>query len=123
MYYLGPVKQKCQRKIAIIFSSTSINMCFGCSNDSFEYSQHLFWLRNKKIIFSYALLSEGLNYYSSFSSLSFSFFSFLARIFFHFAIFKTDSIGYDLAALPRRGYLSLKFKHYELYQTASIGAV
>ena len=41
-------------------------MCFGCSKEpshldgSFEYPQHMFWLRNKKIIFSYALLSGGL---------------------------------------------------------------
>ena len=27
---------------------------------SFEYPQHMFWLRNKKINFSYALLSGGL---------------------------------------------------------------
>ena len=27
---------------------------------SFEYPQHMFWLRNKKITFSYALLSGGL---------------------------------------------------------------
>ena len=26
---------------------------------SFEYRQHMFWMRNKKIIFSYALLSGG----------------------------------------------------------------
>ena len=30
-------------------------------NRSFEYPQHMFWLRNKKIIFSHALLSGGLN--------------------------------------------------------------
>ena len=42
------------RKIAIIFSSFSLNMCFGCSKEpsnrdgSFEYPQHIFWLRNKK---------------------------------------------------------------------------
>ena len=41
-------------------------MCFGCSKEpshrdgSFEYPQHMFWLRNKKINFSYALLSGGL---------------------------------------------------------------
>ena len=41
-------------------------MCFGCSKDpshrdgSFEYPQHMFWLRNKKIIFWYRLLSGGL---------------------------------------------------------------
>ena len=41
-------------------------MCFGCSKEpshgdaSFEYPQHMFWLRNKKNNFSYALLSGGL---------------------------------------------------------------
>ena len=38
-------------KIAIIFLSISLNMCFGCSkepshqDDSFEYPQHMFWLK------------------------------------------------------------------------------
>ena len=37
-------------------------MCFGAQeNGSFEYPQHMFWLRNKKIIFSYTLLSGGLS--------------------------------------------------------------
>ena len=42
------------RKNVIIFLSISLNMCFGCSkglshrDSSFEYPQHLFWLRNKK---------------------------------------------------------------------------
>ena len=42
-------------------------MCFGCSKEpshrdgSFEYPQHMFRLRNKKIIFIYALLSGGLH--------------------------------------------------------------
>ena len=63
---IGPVKQNIQHKIAIIFLSISLNMCFGCSKEpslrdgSFEYPQHMIWLRNKKIIFSYALLSGGL---------------------------------------------------------------
>ena len=41
-------------------------MCFVCSKEpshgdgSFEYPQHMFWLRNKKINFSSALLSGGL---------------------------------------------------------------
>ena len=45
------------RKIVIIFLSISLNMCFGCSKDpshrdgSFEYPQHMFWLKNKKNIF------------------------------------------------------------------------
>ena len=44
-------------KIAIIFLSISLNMCLGCSkkpshrDGSFEYPQHIFWLRNKKNIF------------------------------------------------------------------------
>ena len=54
------------RKIAIIFLSINLNMYFWCSKEpshrdsSFEYPQHMFWLRNKKIVFSYALLSGGL---------------------------------------------------------------
>ena len=45
-------------------------MCFGCSKDpsnrdvSFEYPQHMFWLKMRKIIFSYALLSGGLGFLS-----------------------------------------------------------
>ena len=41
-------------------------MCFVCSKEpshgdgSFEYPQQMFWLRKKKINFSYALLSGGL---------------------------------------------------------------
>ena len=37
--------------------SSSFNICFGCSKEpshwdgSFEYPQHMFWLRNKKINF------------------------------------------------------------------------
>ena len=61
------VEHSFSRKIAIIYVSISLNMCFGCSKEpsqkdgSFEYPQHMFWLRNKqKIIFSYALLSGVL---------------------------------------------------------------
>ena len=45
-------------KIAIINLSISLNMCLGCSKEpshwkgSFEYPQHMFWLRNKKNNFS-----------------------------------------------------------------------
>ena len=55
-----------QRKIAIIFLSINFNMCFGCLKElshcdgSFEYPQCMFWLRNKKIVFSQPLLSWGL---------------------------------------------------------------
>ena len=67
-HIIGPVKKNNLRKIAVIFSSISLNMCFGCSKEpshrdgSFEYPQHMFRLRNKKIIFSYALLSWGLTH-------------------------------------------------------------
>ena len=43
-----------QCKIAIIYLSISLNMCFGYSKEpshqdnSFEYPQHMFWLRNTK---------------------------------------------------------------------------
>ena len=63
---IGPVKQKNKRKIVIIIISISWNMCFGCSKElshwdgSFGYPQHMFWLRNKKIILRYVLLSGGL---------------------------------------------------------------
>ena len=53
-------------KIVNIFLPISINICFRCSKEpshldgSFEYPQHMFWLRNKKNNFWYALLTKGL---------------------------------------------------------------
>ena len=50
----GPLRKNNLHKIAIIFLSISLNMCFGCSkklshrDGPFEYPQHMFWLRNKK---------------------------------------------------------------------------
>ena len=50
---IGPDMQFFLRKIVIIFLPISFNMCFGCSkkpshrDGSFEYPQHMFWLRNK----------------------------------------------------------------------------
>ena len=47
-----------QRKIVNIFLPINVNICFGCWKElthwegSFEYPQHMFWLRNKKIKFS-----------------------------------------------------------------------
>ena len=44
-------------KIVNIFLPIIFSICFGCSkepshrDDSFEYPQHMFWFRNKKIIF------------------------------------------------------------------------
>ena len=43
-----------ERKNINIFFSMGLNICFGCSKEpshrdgSFEYPQHMFWLRNKK---------------------------------------------------------------------------
>ena len=48
------------------FLPISFNICFGCLDEpshwdgSFEYPQHMFWLRIKKIIFWYAPLTKGL---------------------------------------------------------------
>ena len=47
--------KNCERKIVNIFLSISLNICFGCSKEpsycdgSYEYPQHMFWLRNKKV--------------------------------------------------------------------------
>ena len=41
----------------IIFLTINLNMCFGCKKEpshldsSFEYPQHMFWMRNKEISF------------------------------------------------------------------------
>ena len=46
-----------EREIVNIFLFISFNTCFGCFKEpshwdgSFEYTQHMFWLRNEKIIF------------------------------------------------------------------------
>ena len=51
------------RKIAIIFFSINLNMRFGAQKNrlidwdgSFEYPQHMFWLRNKKNNFQLHIL-------------------------------------------------------------------
>ena len=50
-------KQKSQRKIKIIFKHVFWALKRTLSlRRSFEYPKHMFWLKNKKIIFSYALL-------------------------------------------------------------------
>ena len=53
----GLDSQKNQRKIVNIFLPISFSLCFGCSKEpshwdgTFEFPQHMFWLRNQKIIF------------------------------------------------------------------------
>ena len=55
-----------KRNFVNIFLPISFNIRFGCSKEpshwhsSLEYPQHMFWLRNKKIIFLIALLTKGL---------------------------------------------------------------
>ena len=47
------------------FLSISFNICFGCSKEpshqdgSFEYPQHMFWWRNKKINFYTQMILSG----------------------------------------------------------------
>ena len=50
-----------KHKIAIIFLSISLNMCFWVLKRtvSFEYPQHMFWLRNKKNNFQLRTLIWG----------------------------------------------------------------
>ena len=58
-FLFGLISQDTQhflRKIVIFSLPININMCFGCSKEpshwdgSFEYPQHMVWLRNKKNI-------------------------------------------------------------------------
>ena len=61
--YTGLDKQNVQRKFVNIFLPINFNICFGCSKEpshwdgSFEYPQHMFWLRNKKIKLSLSTLN------------------------------------------------------------------
>ena len=60
---IGFDKQTFWAKIVNIFLPSSFNICFGCSKEpshwdgSFEYPQHMFWLKSKKINW-YALLTD-----------------------------------------------------------------
>ena len=66
LVHIGLDKQSFERIIVNFFLPIRFNICFGCSKEpshydgSFEYPQHMFWLRNKKIIFWYALLTKVL---------------------------------------------------------------
>ena len=61
--FVMSVSKYFERKIVNIFLPISWNICFGCLKEpshwdgSFEYPQHMFWLRNKKIIFSLRTLN------------------------------------------------------------------
>ena len=64
--FTGLDKENFLRKNVHIVLPISFSICFGCSKEtsqwdgSFMYPQHMFWIRNKKIIFWYALISKGL---------------------------------------------------------------
>ena len=66
LYYIGLEKEKNERKNDDIFLTISCNISFGCSKElshpdsSFEYPQHMFWMRNLIFIYKYALLPRGL---------------------------------------------------------------
>ena len=66
-YHTSPYKQKNLNKIVFIFLFISLNVCFGCSKEpshgdgSFEYPQHMFWMRNEKNNFNRARLSGGVS--------------------------------------------------------------
>ena len=55
-------EKETERYIVIIFLPIILNMCFGCSKEpshpdgSFDYPQHMFWLRNKKNNFHFLSL-------------------------------------------------------------------
>ena len=51
-----------ERKIVNLSLPISFNICFGCSKET-----SMLWLRNKKIIFCYALLTKGLDQYLCFT--------------------------------------------------------
>ena len=54
---MGPVKQIFLALNCNYYLTHSLNICFGCPKEpshrdgSFEYPQHMFWLRNKKYNF------------------------------------------------------------------------
>ena len=64
---IGLDKQSFERKIVNIFLPVSFNICFWCSKEpsqrdgSFEYPQHMFWLKKKENdFFWYTLLTKVL---------------------------------------------------------------
>ena len=69
--FIGPDKEFYLPKIAIIFLPINSNMCFGCSKEpshrdgSFEYPQHMFWMRNKENNFPIHTLIWRPAFYSS----------------------------------------------------------
>ena len=55
IYLQVKISKNSEHEIVDIFLSVNLNMCFGCSKEpsqrggSFEYPQHMFWLRNEII--------------------------------------------------------------------------
>ena len=64
---IGPVKQNISALNCDYFLTDQFYMCFGCSKElshlegSFEYTQRMFWLRNKKNNFQLHTLIWGIN--------------------------------------------------------------
>ena len=57
MYKQVKINKIFESKFVNIFLTISLNICFVCSKEpshrdgTFEYPQHMFWLKNKKIDF------------------------------------------------------------------------
>ena len=64
IFLLRTLNKNFHCKIVNIFLPIIFSICFGCSREpshcdgSFEYSQHMFWLKNKKVIFLLCTLKD-----------------------------------------------------------------
>ena len=60
------INKNVERKSVNNAQPINFSICFGCSKEpshgdgSFEYPQHMFWWRNRKLKFNYALFSSSL---------------------------------------------------------------
>ena len=95
-------------KIENIFLLISFNICLDAQKNRLEYPQHVFWLRNKKNIFHYALLSSRR--YGSYLSLFFcgiflmSVFHFIVSVNRYFVIFVEGVCANELTALDKQSF-------------------
>ena len=94
-------------KIENIFLLISFNICLVAQKNRFEYP-HVFWLRNKKNIFYYVLLSSKC--YGSYLSLFFcgiflmSAFHFIVSVNKYFVIFVEGVRANELTALDKKSF-------------------
>ena len=91
---LHKMNKNFQRKIVNIFLPINFNIGFGCSKEpshwdgSFEYPQHIFWLRNKKKHnFRYALYLTKVLQVNVYSKGSLCFESICLAVYYKMALF------------------------------------